>query len=164
MRPLRTASLVLMAASVVAVPQVAAPSDSATATLGVSVLVASRTSLRVSTQILGFDVTAPGEPAMAFVDVVASSRTREGGEVVLSIEPVRGRWATSDGDGDGDRDTLTFVGEGAGLSAGWLSVHSPAVAGRWIGSGTRSGRLSFALRARRAGAYTIPVRFVLSTP
>ena len=162
MRALRTLSLVLIAAVVVAVPREAAPSDSATATLGVSVLVASRTSLRVSTPILRFDVTAQGEPAIAIVDVVASSRTREGGEVVLSIDPMGVGRSTSDG--DGDRDTLTFVGEGAGLSAGSLSVHSPAVAARWIGSGTRSGRVSFALRARRAGTYTIPVRFVLSTP
>ena len=44
-------------------------------------------------------------------------------------------------------------------------IFDPEVAGRWVGSGTRTGQLVFTVRgvgAIRGGA--VPLRFVLTTP
>ena len=141
-----------------AVPRDVAASDTATASLHVSVSVASRTSLRVSSEILHFNVTVPSDPSVASVEVTAGARTVPGGEVVLSID----RGPTTPGAHEGG--ALTFVGDGEGLTRGVLDGSAPAIAGRWTGSGRWSGRVSFALRRSRPGAYSVPVRFVLSTP
>ena len=122
----------------------------------------SRTSLSVSTQRLQFQVVNPDEPVTAIVDFSAAARTFAGGEVVLSVEPTR----SLDGPG-GAADIesgLTFTGEGEGTLGGVVRGDAPAVAGRWIGSGTRTGRLLFTLRAAAPGNYSVPVRFVLSAP
>jgi hypothetical protein len=50
------------------------------------------------------------------------------------------------------------------LTANFLELGMLRVAGRWIGSGLRTGRLTFALRSAVAGTYSLPVRFVLSAP
>ena len=150
--------LCLLAGTMAGLPRDVTASDTATVSLHVSVSVASRTSLRVSTEILQFDVTVPFEPSVASVEVSAGARTVPGGEVVLSIE----RGPATPGARDGG--ALTFVGDGEGLTRGVLDASAPAVAGRWTGSGQRRGRVSFALRGTRPGAYTVPVRFVLSTP
>ena len=162
MRALPVELLLLVAIVAAAVPSPAAASDAATATLAVSVSVASRTSLRVSADVLRFDVADPSEAAVAIVDVSAGARTREGGEVVLTIEPLPAMGAA--GHVKDDRAALTFAGDGDGLTRGALSASAPAIAGRWIGSGKRTGRVSFALRGRARGTYTAAVRFVLSTP
>jgi hypothetical protein len=154
------ASALLATAAVTAAPSAGALSDSATATLRMSIDVRSRTSLHVSTQVLQFHVTGPGVPATAVIDFSASSRTREGGEVLLAMDVMRGTPADMHGPGD----LLTFRGHGEGLTAGALNGPGTAIVGRWMGSGRRSGRVSFALRARRAGTYTLPVRLVLSCP
>jgi hypothetical protein len=59
---------------------------------------------------------------------------------------------------------MTFAGEGDGLLAGVVVNGAAAVAGRWTGSGLRTGRVLFSMRAAAAGTYTVPVRFVLSAP
>jgi hypothetical protein len=59
---------------------------------------------------------------------------------------------------------LTFNGEGAGTTSGSVTAEAPTVAGQWIGSGVRRGRLVFALRSSTRGTHIVPVRFVLSTP
>lgn len=120
----------------------------------------SRTSLRVSSQLLQFDVV-DGE-AVAAIDFSAGARTRSGGEVVLTVEPAR---AAEGPGGAADVETsVTFAGEGDGTRSGALSSSSPAVAGRWNGSGLRTGRMVFSLRSAAPGSYSLPVRFVLSTP
>jgi hypothetical protein len=48
--------------------------------------------------------------------------------------------------------------------AGTLAGAGAVVAGRWVGSGLRTGRLVFSLRAASGGTYTLPLRFVLSAP
>jgi hypothetical protein len=160
MRALPIASAVFAAAAVASPPTEGAPSESATGTLQISVDVRSRTSLHVSTQVLQFHVTAPAEPATGVIEFIASSRTREGGEVLLATDAVRGTPA----DMQEEDAVLTFRGHGHGLTVGALNGPGTAIVGRWIGSGRRSGRVAFVLRARRAGTYTVPIRLVLSCP
>jgi hypothetical protein len=159
-------SLLTVAASffiaVVAFGTPAAAAETATGSVTVTAQFGSRTSLKVSTQVLQFDVARPGDPATAVVEFSAGARTRDGGEVVLSVEPMR---AIDGPGGAADVDAaLTFAGDGAGTLSGALDAAATSVAGRWSGSGLRSGRLVFALRASAPGTYTVPVRFVLTTP
>ena len=122
----------------------------------------SRTSLRVSTEVLRFEVTPTGGPATAAVDFSAGVRTQSGAEVMLSVER---RSADGAGGGTDAATPITFAGQGSGTLDGSLdSVSAQAVAGRWTGSGLRHGRLVFALHAGAPGAHTVPVRFVLSAP
>jgi hypothetical protein len=80
----------------------------------------------------------------------------------LSVEPLR---AIDGPGGAADVETsLSFQGSGDGTLAGPLSPDTQAVAGRWLGSGLRTGRFVFSLRAAAPGSYTVPIRFVLSTP
>lgn len=122
----------------------------------------SRTSLRVSTEVLRFEVTPAGGPATAAVDFSAGVRTQSGAEVMLSVER---RSADGAGGGTDAATPITFAGQGSGTLDGSLdSVSAQAVAGRWTGSGLRHGRLVFALHAGAPGAHIVPVRFVLSAP
>ena len=136
--------------------------DTDTATVTVTVQIANRTSLHVSGELLQFDVADPDQSATAAVEFSAAARTAVGNDVVLTVEPL----AALDGPG-GAADveaTVAFSGDGAGTLTGTLSPASPSIAGRWHGSGVRTGRLLFALRASASGTYTLPVRVVLSTP
>jgi hypothetical protein len=141
---------------------VVAADEIARANIIVSVDVASRTSLKVSSELLHFDVSQRDGTATAAIDVVAGARMVAGSDLVLTIEPLRGL----DGPG-GAADaetTLGFEGDGQGLLAGRLVPAQSAVIGRWHGSGLHEGRIVFTLRATAAGAYSMPVRFVLSAP
>jgi hypothetical protein len=152
----------LIAPAVLMQPSPAAAADSTSATVAVSASFASRTSLKVSSQLLQFDVSDPASPATAAVDFSAGARTRQGGEVVLTVESVH---AIQGPGGAADVDAaVTFAGEGTGTLSGALQPSSSTVAGRWTGSGLRTGRLVFALRAGASGAYTLPVRFILTAP
>ncbi len=112
--------------------------------------------------MLRFDVITPGQAATAEVEFSAGARTPSGAEVVLSMEPER---AIEGPGGAADvESSLSFSGEGEGTTAGIVGSGAPTIAGRWSGSGLRSGRLVFSLRAGATGTYTLPVRFVLSTP
>ena len=153
---------VLFASATAFTPARAAASDTATGAVVVSAQFSSRTSLRVSTQLLQFDVVSPGQSATVAVDFSAGARTQSGGEVVLSVEPAR---AVEGPGGAADvESSLSFAGEGDGTTTGIVGSVAPTVAGRWTGSGLRTGRLVFSLRAGARGTYTVPVRFVLSTP
>jgi hypothetical protein len=123
--------------------------------------VATRTSLKVSSEVLHFDVAHAGGTATAVVEFSAGARMPLGADVVLSVEPLR---ALDGPGGAADVDSsLAFAGDGPGLLAGALTGDT-AVVGRWHSSGLREGRVVFTLRANASGAYTLPVRFVLSTP
>jgi hypothetical protein len=136
-----------------------AASDSVTRSIQVNAQVASRTSLSVSSHVLRFTVPSPNEPAVASVDFVAGVRTPAGAEVVLTVEALREL-----DDAGPDAVVVTFAGDGEGAVRGALGSAGPAVAGRWVGSGRRTGRITFALETGTAGTYTLPVRFVLSAP
>jgi hypothetical protein len=153
---------VVVAASVLAAASSVSAAETATASAVVSAQFSSRTSLKVSTDLLHFEVAEPGQTATATVDFAAGARTQVGAEVLLSIEQlhaVQGPGGASDLE-----SSVSFAGEGAGTLAGALVAAGPAVAGRWIGSGLRQGRLVFALRAGASGNYMLPVRFILSAP
>ncbi len=115
----------------------------------------SRTTLQVSSDLLQFNVTDAETPATAAIDFLAAARTHAGDPVVLSIEPPGPCVSIS---------TLTFAGEGEGTRSGTMAPDAPSIAGQWIGSGLRRGRLVFTLRADAAGAFNVPIRFVLSAP
>lgn len=134
----------------------------ANATVHVSVQVAARTSLKVSSHVLRFDVPRAGGIATASIDFTAAARMGVGGGVVLSVEPLR---ALDGPGGAADVETaLSFAGIGPGLLAGTMPSGDAAVVGRWTGSGRRDGRVVFTLRAAAPGNYSVPVRFVLSAP
>lgn len=160
MRSLFPAAVLTVAA--LAAPSFAAASDTATGVVVVSANFGSRTSLKVSTELLQFDVTAPGQPASVAVTFSAGARTPAGADVVLSVEASR---AIDGPGGAADVETaLSFSGEGDGTLGGPVHGHTSTVAGRWTGSGRRTGRLVFTLRAGAMGVYSVPVHFVLSTP
>ena len=137
----------------------ASAAETACSSVTVVATFSSRTTLQVSSDVLQFDVVNADAPASASVDFVAAARTHEGGPVVLSIEPVRPM-----GSGGPASSSLSFSGDGAGTKSGALSVDTPTVAGQWIGSGVRRGRLVFALRSTTPGSHVVPIRFVLTSP
>ena len=159
MRSLRVLCLVAFAA---APGQGAAAQDVARASVTVNAQFSARTSLKVSSDLLQFDIIQPGETATAAVDFSAGARTASTSDIVLSIEPAR---AIDGPGGAADVETmLSVAGEGQGVMAGTLDAARGTVVGRWQGSGRRDGRLVFTLRANAAGHYSMPIRFVLSTP
>jgi hypothetical protein len=128
-----------------------------TACVGVTVVAtfSSRTTLQVSADELLFNVTSAEAPAVASVDFLAAARTHAGGPVVLSLEPI----------GSPDPDaSLSFSGQGEGTTSATVGSVTSTIAGQWVGSGVRHGRLMFALRSTTLGRHAVPVRFVLSTP
>jgi hypothetical protein len=161
MRTLPAISACLAVVLTLAVSQAHA-AETATSRVSVNVQIASRTSLKVSTDVIRFEVLEPGDAAGASVDFTAGARVPSGAGVVLTIEPLR----HVDGPGGAaDVETsITFDGDGEGLVGGRLDPERPTVAGRWQGSGLRQGRLFFTIRANAAGTYMLPLQFVLSTP
>ena len=128
--------------------------------LNITAQFAARTSLKVSSELLQFDV-AQGT-ATTTIEFSAGARTPSQGEIVLSVEPLRG--LTGPG-GAADVDAaISVTGEGEGLLSTRVDSTRTTVIGRWHGSGRRQGRLVFTLNATATGAYSMPVRFVLSTP
>ena len=159
--PIPAVRLVGLSLAVLALAATPARAD-ATATVKVTVQVHGRTALRVSGQQLAWELPFDATSATAVVDFTAKARTRSGAEVVLTVEPER--WIEGPG-GAADADALvTFDGLGSGTLAGQLQPAAASLAGRWIGSGQREGRLYFELHAGVAGSYRLPVRLVLSTP
>jgi len=159
--PIPAVRLVGLSLAVLALAAAPARAD-VTATVKVSVQVYGRTALQVSGQQLTWELPFDAASASAVIDFTAKARTRRDGEVVLTVEPER--WLDGPG-GAADADALvTFDGRGPGTLAGQLVPASPSIVGRWIGSGRRTGQLSFALHAGVAGSYRLPVRLVLSTP
>ena len=153
---------VLMICTLLCASANGAAQNVAHATLSINARFAPRTSLKVSSELLQFDVAQPGGPATAAIEFVAGARTPLQGEIVLSVEPMRG---LSGPGGAADVDAaISVAGEGEGLLTTRLDPTSTTVVGRWHGSGLRQGRLVFTLNTSTSGIYSMPVRFVLSTP
>lgn len=160
MRSRHVPSLVLCA--LLGIASDAAAQQIAHANVSIVAGFAPRTSLKVSSELLQFDVAQPGGTAATAIDFSAGARTPSQGEVVLTVEPLRG---LSGPGGAADVDaSISVAGEGEGLIAARLDSSHTSVVGRWHGSGRRQGRLVFTLNAAAAGVYSMPVRFVLSTP
>lgn len=151
-RPLRLVAAILF------VPALVHASE-AVGHVRLSAHVQSRTSLRVSSHVLSFVVGQDGETGSASVDYVAAARTPPDGEVVLTVESPRHVYGPG-GAADAETDfSLNVPGHGRHR----IST-DPVAAARWVGSGSRGGRLTFTLRAAAAGTYVVPVRLVLSAP
>jgi hypothetical protein len=148
--------LALAAVVGLAAPSLAADSTSASATVVVNANFSTRTSLKVSSQVLQFAVPSGDETSRVEVDFIAAARTRAGGEVILMVES----FGPLD---DGSATEVRFAGQGQGASGGTLAVNAATPVARWIGSGLRTGRVTFTVRAV-AGTYTVPVRFLLAAP
>jgi hypothetical protein len=151
--------LLALVAGLLTVAVNASAADIASGSISVVATFSSRTTLQVSADLLVFPVTTASAPVTASIDFVAAARTRAGAPVMLSVESVGG----SEGPNTPDA-SLSFNGEGEGTNAGTVSTDSPTIAGQWIGSGVRRGRLVFALRANATGNYAVPLRFVLTAP
>src|SRR5688572_29753197 len=113
---MRNSRLLLLVLALAFPASASAAEEHATTSVVVNVNLAPRTSLKVSSRMLQFDVTQPGEAATAALDFTASARMSSGSDVVLTVEPLRG----VDGPGGAaDVETdLTFTGEGDGVLAG----------------------------------------------
>lgn len=155
-------ALLLALAATAASSAAVMAAERATATVNATAHFGTRSTLTVSTDVLRFDVTNPAAPAVMTIDFAAAVRTKADGEVLLTVEPLRA--VEGPGSAADVEAAIDFTGDGEGTLAGPLDAGRPALAGRWTGSGRRTGRLQFALTARTAGTYTMPVRFVLSVP
>jgi len=158
---MRRPRLVSSVVSFVCVTFLASPpsvegADSTTSTVAVVAGFGTRTSLKVSGEILQFAVSDPDAPAVTVIEFSAGARTQAGAEVMLTVERLPGPDCL-------EAAAVTFRGEGPGTVAGTLGAAGPIPVARWIGSGLRTGRLTFLLRAG-AGTYNLPIRFVLSAP
>lgn len=159
---MRNSRLLLMVPVLALCASDAAAQDVTTGNVVVNVTVAPRTSLKVSSRVLQFDIAEPGGIATAAMDFSAAARLASRSDVVLTVEPLRGLEGPG---GAADVDTsLSFAGEGDGMLAGPIAMAHSTIVGRWLGSGRREGRVIFTLRANAAGSYSLPMQFVLSMP
>ena len=126
------------------------------------------TSLRVSNHVL---VISPrpdaGEAPLqaGAIEFRAAARTASDGEVILTVEPLVPLASLSGGGAGDSATTIAFEGSGDGAQSGALSDAHPETVARWVGSGLRTGRLTFTLRGPVSpqGA-TLPLRFLLAAP
>ena len=138
-----------------------ATTECAPASVKVTAQLSSRTSLRVSNDLLQFEVVYPTQPVIVSVGFAAGARTFPDGAVLLSFEMVEDI-RELDGLHHGDA-TLTLMNEDGGTLAE-VKAGVPTTIRRWVGSGLRTGQLVFALRAETAGRYMVPIRVTLTAP
>ena len=128
--------------------------------------VSASTSLRVSSSLLRVAAqpdTASGAVVIGTIEYRAAARTRRDGEVVLTVEAQSDPSALAGGASDG-AIAIDFQGVGDGAHGGVLRSDAPQVAGRWVGSGVRTGQLVFTLRGAVGQPGSVPLHFVLSLP
>ena len=65
--------------------------------------------------------------------------------MILTVEPLAPIASLSGGAGD-TATTIAFEGSGDGAQSGALSDARPETVARWVGSGLRTGRLTFTVR------------------
>jgi len=142
-------------------------SDASIAVTRFQATVRTSTSLRLSDQLL---VIAPrqtddDEPLTAgAIEFRAAARTSSDGEVMLTVEPLAPIASLAGGAGDSST-TIAFMGDGEGAQSGSLSDAHPETAARWVGSGVRTGRLTFTVRGPVSPlGGTLPLRFLLTAP
>jgi hypothetical protein len=124
----------------------------ATASVLCSVIGTSRLSAssEVSTKIVAAHATIASRTALTVSsEVLQFAVTGDGQPAIATVDFVA--------------SIRTHAGAEVVLTVEGVSAQ-PTVVGRWVGSGQRTGRISFALRGAGAGTYTLPVRFVLTAP
>jgi len=124
-----------------------------TRSVSATVSFAPRTALTVSTRMLRFVVTDALTPATVSVEFSAAARTSTDGSVTLMAN-------AADSVGLPSGVSLEIVSGSEGVVSGTVSSQQPVMAGRWTGSGVRSGRITFQLRAQ-PGSYDIPLTLFL---
>lgn len=142
-------------------------SDASIAVTRFQATIRTSTSLRMSDQRL---VITPrqtdddGPLTAGSIEFRAAARTSSDGEVLLTVEPLAPIASLAGGAGD-SATTIAFLGDGDGAQSGSLSDAHPETAARWVGSGVRTGRLTFTVRGPVSpqGA-TLPLRFLLTAP
>lgn len=142
-------------------------SDQSIATARFQATVRTHTALRLSDDVLTIAprVTRDGGPSSAgTIEFRAAARTASDGEVIMTVEPSAPIASLSGGAGD-TATRIAFEGRGDGAQSGTLSDARPEVVARWVGSGVRTGRLTFTLRgAVPPQGGTLPLRFLLTAP
>jgi hypothetical protein len=142
-------------------------SDQSVAVTRFHATVRTHTALRLSDDVLTIAprVTGDGGPLSAgVIEFRAAARTASDGEVLMTVEPLAPIASLAGGAGD-TATTIAFEGSGDGAQSGALSDAHPETVARWVGSGLRTGRLTFTLRGPVSphGA-TLPLRFLLAAP
>jgi hypothetical protein len=160
-------TIALAVSAVAALGVVVRAGDQAIVIARVHAAVGPSTSLRVSNHLLVVSPQPAGQEGVVFagsIEFRAAARTASDGEVLLTVEPLTSIGAPSGGPSE-TGTSVEFQGTGDGALSGVLSVGSPDAAALWVGSGVRTGRLTFVVRglAARQGA-TIPLRFLLTAP
>ena len=167
-RPARLVSAALLAAGVcTAAGVVVSASDQSIAITRFRATVGSSTRLLVSDHVL---MVAPrqggdkGPLSVGTIEFCAAARTASDGEVILTVEPLA-PIASLSGGATGSETTIAFEGSGDGAQNGALNDARPETVARWVGSGQRTGRLTFTLRgpvSPQGGM--LPLRFLLAAP
>jgi hypothetical protein len=142
-------------------------SDVASSTVTFNSDVSASTALRVSSSLLRIAPRSAADAesvVVGTIDYRAAARTRSGGEVVLTIE-AQSTLPEVGGPSAGGESAIAFEGVGDGARGGVLRNDVPQIAGRWVGSGVRSGQLVFTMRGSAAtSGVIVPLRFVISLP
>ncbi len=125
-------------------------------------------SVRVSSDVLTLEPRETGLDGATFAQSIefrAASRTSQSGEVVLTMEPLFPLDRLNGGGAADGVTSISFEATGEGAQAGMLRDHEPQTVGRWVGSGVRTGRITFAVRGPiDPRGVTVPLRFVLTSP
>ena len=160
--PGRWACVACAVACSFAIASRAEAAESVVRSLAIQAEVSTRTSLKVSTNMLDVDVVNPALPAVGAIEFSAGARTEASGEVLLILEPLVSIFVANEpgpasalnvANADADHETAIDV-----------STPGPKIARRWVGSGLRRGTLHVSLRAPRAGRYQVPLRMLLVAP
>jgi hypothetical protein len=154
---MRVSIVALVVCSMAMTPADLAAQTSAGAT--VTLAFAPRATVTASSPVLLFDVVDPAMPAAATLDFVAAARTAPGGEVrlIAEVDSLPGEAGPA-----GPEALILLEGGADGAVADDVDPAAPTLAARWIGSGRRTGRLVFWLRAASPGTYAIPVKLSVS--
>lgn len=125
-------------------------------------IVSERISLSVSAEVLQFVVEDGSDEAAARLEFTAGVRAVPGRDVLLIAEPAGDLQAATGGPVSAGE--LRFAGEGDAMLSGLLVGGAPRIVARWTGGGQRRGTIVFHLRGAAPGAYSIPVRLLVSVP
>lgn len=133
-----------------------------TVSVRATAVVSERISLSVSADVLHFVVEVGSDEAAATIEFTAGVRAAPGRAVLLLAEPAGDLEGTMGGAVSAGE--LRFEGEGDALPSGVLAGGASRIVARWIGGGRRHGTVVFHLRGAAPGAYSIPIRLLVSVP
>ena len=133
MRAFRLPSFLVVLSVLVLAPRLAAAEESANASVVVSAQFSTRTALKVSSELLRFEVRPGSVATTEVVEFSAGARTYAGGEVVLTVEAA-GELAAPAGASSAE-NMLTFSAEGG--ASGELRQSAPERLDQFFGGQCR---------------------------